>query len=366
MKRIVVAVCALSLMAGVVSCKKDDINNASSNEDTYTNPTYTEGVFQPGRHLASVLGNGVSQQWSWSATDPQQLTSITDYVNSGSYSFTYKGSGRLATSTYTAGGSTTSYSFEYDEGTLDRLTIRQNGNIAAVGTAGYSGGKISQIDYTDIASSLLLQYANAYLDMGLPTDANIHFTNPSLSDTYAWSGENVASEHFTGSFNGTVSLSQLSELAGDMISQTLGSYATTLLPLLVQYLGDSTQTFTATVDATVSNTFDNKYNPYRGFWGDGLMAQPQTLSANNVTSTTATGTVTLSVTLSLPTECPSALSQYSMLWNIVIGMINGQSFSQSYPINQAHTYTYKYNSIGFPTSCTNEGGEAYTYTYKED
>lgn len=362
MKRIVVAICALSMLAGAVSCKKDDLNP----DENYTNPTYVEGVFEPGRHLASVMGPGVSQLWSWSDTEPQQLLSISDLVNSGTYSFTFKGSGRMASASYTAGGNSIAYSYEYDEGTLDRITVRQNGNIAAVGTAGYAGGKITRIDYSDLSSPFLLQFANQYLGLNLATDVNIRFNNPSFSDTYVWNGENVTSENFVANLNGTITLSQLANLAGDAIEETLGSYASMILPLLVQYMGDSTQNINITINAAITNTYDNKYNPYRGFWGDGLLMQPQALSANNVTSSTVTGTTNMEVTLSLPTECPEILSQYATIWNLVVAMINGQTFSQDMPINVAHTRTYQYNNIGFPTSYTNENGETFTLTYKED
>ena len=82
MKRAIVALCALAFFAGMVSCKKDKNEEVipASNETGYENPTYVEGVFNPGRHLAAIVGPGISQQWSWSEGTPKQLTGISDVV----------------------------------------------------------------------------------------------------------------------------------------------------------------------------------------------------------------------------------------------------------------------------------------------
>jgi len=349
-------------MAGAVSCKKDP-----NPEDEYVNPTYVEGVFNPGKHLSTVVGPDVNEEWSWSNTDPQQLTGISDVAN-GNYNFTYKGSGRMASSTFTSDGSTLVCSYEYDEGTLDRMTIRLDGDIAAEGSVGYAGGSISRVDYSNISDDFIWhfirEYATELLNMDLST-ADLDFENPTLSDVYTWdSVKNVSQEFVTANISGEISLRDLVTIAGDMISGQLGPMAS-ILPLIVQNMGDSSFAVTISGDVNVDYAYDNKYNPYRGLWHKGISLQPMSLSANNLVSAHAMGNLRFEVVINLPEECPDFLSDYASYWSMFCMMFNGQTVGQDIPIDETLTRTYQYNAIGFPTSYTNQDGETVTFTYKD-
>lgn len=364
MKRIVVMMCAVALMAGAVSCKKDP-----KPEDEYVNPTYVEGVFNPGKHLSKVVGNDINEEWSWSNTDPQQLTGIADASSHTYYNFTYKGSGRMATSNINVDGTTITCSYEYDEGTLDRMTVRLNGNIAAEGTAGYAGGNISRIDYSNISGDLIWHFARSYASDFLGMDlsaADLEFTNPTLSDVFTWDeAQNVKQEFVTANISGEISISDLFTIAGDMLSDQLGAMGSLLLPLIVQNMGDSSFAFSVTGDVNVDYAYDNKYNPYRGLWYRGISFQPMSLSANNFTSVHAMGNLRFNVKISLPEECPAFLSDYAAYWSMIYLMVNGQTFGQDIPIDETLTRTYQYNAIGFPTSYTDQDGKTVTLTYKD-
>lgn len=371
MKRAIVAIIALAFLAGMVSCKKDKNEEIDpiGNETDYEDPTYVEGVFNPGRHISTVIGPGISQQWSWSETTPEQLTGISDVVNMTSYNFSYKGSGRMATSSYRGDDGTFAYSYDYDEGTLDELVTRKNGAVWLEGNVSHAGGKISRIEYDNLSSDFVRTMASRLLDRDLD-DFTFQLDDPSFVVDYHWNGKNVVSEDYQASVVGSMTLSQLTTLFEDGLSGgSLGSYAA-LLPLLIQNMGDSSYTYTVDVDATINYTYDSKHNPYLGFWGDGLLMKTKVLSANNVTSATISGSAHFvsSVVLHLPSECPSWIpSQYQAIWFIIQPFLNGMEIpvDRTIPLDQEQRYTYTYNSIGFPTEYTTEEGKTYKITYKE-
>lgn len=364
-KKAVVMICAAAMMAGAVSCKKDKVELV----DEYVDPTYVEGVFNPGKHLSTVVGGGVNQEWSWSGSDPQQLTGIADVADGLDYNFTYKGSGRMATSAVVVDGSNIVCLFEYDEGTLDRMSVRLNGDVAAEGAVSYAQGKLGRIEYSDISAGLIWhfvrRYASDYVNIDL-SSAEFDFENHTLSDVFTWSGAgNVSQEFVTTSLSGEISIRDLFAIAGNAFSEQLGSVGSLLLPLLVQNMGDSSFAFSVSSDVSVDYTYDDKYNPFRGLWYRGLSFQPMALSANNFTSAHAMGNLRLEVEISLPEECPEFLSEYASYWQMICLMVNGQSFGQDIPIDETITRTYQYNAIGFPTSYTDQDGETVTLTYKD-
>lgn len=371
MKRAIVALCALAFFAGMVSCKKDKNEEVipASNETGYENPTYVEGVFNPGRHLAAIVGPGISQQWSWSEGTPKQLTGISDVVNTQSYNFSYKGSGRLATSSYNADGNTFVYTFEYDEGWLDELNVRKNGALWYEGNASHASGHISRVDYFDLSADFITSMAMQLLNRDID-NVSFGLIEPSFSVDYHWNGENIASEDYSAGVSGRLSLMQLYNLFGDEISGgNLGSYAA-LLPLLIENMGDSSYFYTVDVDAAISYTYDSNYNPYLGFWADGLLLNTKVLSANNITSATLSGSVRFvsTITIHLPSECPAWIpEQYQAYWFIIQPLLNGMEIpiDRTFPLEQSQTFDYKYNSTGFPTEYTTSEGKTYTLTYKE-
>lgn len=371
MKRAIAALCVLAFFAGMVSCKKDKNEEIipSGNENVYENPTYVEGVFNPGRHLVTIVGPGISQQWSWNEGKPKQLTGISDVVNTQSYNFSYKGSGRLATSLYNAEGNNFAYTFEYDEGWLDELAVRKNDALWYDGSVSHADGHISRVDYSDLSTDFIASMAMQLLNRDID-NVSFGLIEPSFSVDYHWDGMNVASEEYSAGVSGSMSLMQLYNLFSDEISDgNLGNYAA-LLPLLIENMGDSSYFYTVDVDAAINYTYDTNYNPYLGFWGDGLLLNTKVLSANNITAANLSGTVRFvsTITIHLPSECPAWIpEQYQSYWFIIQPLLNGLEIpiDETFPLEQSQTFAYKYNSIGFPTEYTTEAGKTYTLTYKE-
>lgn len=367
MKKFIVALCGLALLAGLSSCKKDDPSTDEEPANTYADPAYVEGIFNPGRHIKSIVGPKMSQQWNWSGS-PLQLTDVTDVVNGESYSFSYKGSGRLGVSDIRNSEGTEQYTFTYDDGTLDSYEIRKNNKMMGRGSVCYAGGHISYITYSDIAANWMIEMSNSLFGMNMSTNTSIQFDNPMFTDRYTWNGSNVATESVEMDLDGTISLSELFDLFGDQMSGAFGSYSA-ILRLMVQAMGDSSYAFSITASANASYKYDSKFNPFRGYWGEGLITNPRALSANNVTSVQNTGSIRFqsNITIDLPSECPAWASAFSGAWGIIHMLLNGRSIpiDQTIPLSSTKTYSYSYNSIGFPTQVTDQDNNTFTYTYQE-
>lgn len=371
MKRAIVALCALAFVAGMVSCQKDKNEDVTptGGGNSYTDPTYVEGVFNPGNHLATIVGPGLSEQWDWSNGNPQQLTGISDVVMSTSYNFSYQGDGRLVTSTFRANDGSYAYSYDYDGNVLNSLAIRKNGALWANGRVSHSGDHVSQIDYTNLSTDFIKTMAGQFLNRDL-SNTSFSVDDPAFIVEYTWDGDNVTTDYIEAVMSGRITLSQLYDIFGDEISgSSLGQYAA-LLPLLIQNMGDSSYFYSVDIAVTTQYSYDKKYNPYRGFWGDGLLMNTKVMSANNITAVTSSGTAHFvsNVVLHLPAECPAWVpSQYQSYWFILQPLLDGMNIpiDQTIPLDKEQHFTYTYNSTGFPTSFTTEEDKTYTLTYKE-
>jgi len=368
MKKVLIVAFVLALMGGAVSCKKEEVKPiegpATDTVKPYEDPIYVEGVFNPGRHLATVVAGGHNEQWNWSATTPKQLTSITDPTMGATTSLTYKGSGLLASATQTSNGSTTKINFDYEAGgTLNSYTILLGGKSVATCNAGYSGGHISELNYRDVDVAYLAQIGG--IDLGSDFQVN----SLTMDDNFNWTGNNPVKETLAINLDGRISLRALDELAHDEIvnlfGSTLASVAEAFINLMVLNMGDSTYATTVSGSIASDYTFDDKYNPYRGLWYHGLTMQPASLSANNLLSTTTNGNLHVSIVFTMPAQCPSFLSDYSMYWSVIRMLIDGRELSRDIPYSSTETLTYTYDAIGFPTTCTDQDGLTTTYTYIE-
>ena len=359
MKKVFVAILALALLAGAVSCKKDDPTPADDpteegggNQDSDTEPSYQEGIYNPWRHITCLQNTGTNQQWSWNSGTPRQLTAITDQTSGESYTFTYKNSGLLATATHSEDGNSYLYTYSYDDGELDRYTIKKANTTMAEGEVSHNtSGKITSASYDNFHPELCLSMIGYDMD-----PANVTLTSSSYNVAYTWVGDNVSQVSESGSFAGKVAMSELIDYFGDELTSGISSYANIVM-LFLQEMGDEQVDYTVSVTRSTNYTYDTQRNPFRGFWGEGLMLNDYVLSANNCTASTAVGNGTFNsgITISLPEECPSWVpSTYQFLWSVIRALLNNKEIpiNRTIPLNKTLSYTYQYNDKGFPTSIT--------------
>lgn len=372
MKKTLIALLALALTAGAVSCKKDDSQIIPQDDPNTTGgdnePAYVEGFYNPGRHISSLVTDGETQTWTWDAGSPKQLVSIASAGTS--YSFTYKNSGRVATATRTGNGVSLVFTFNYDEDELDRYTIKQQGSadLLADGQISHSGGKISRIEYPSIAADMILDMVNIE---GINT-SDLQVKRASLATDYGWTDDNVTTTTDNGTVTGGITLGLIYQLAGDQLLANLGNlqnYAG-LIELILQNMSDEMIDFTVTLNNTTRYTYDAKHNPFRGFWGDGLLLNTRMLTANNCTGTVSEGNANFACTivLDLPLTAPAWVpSNYQTYWPILAMLVNGREFpvSRDLPLANETMCTYEYNAKGYPT-VINQDDTRSTVTYKED
>lgn len=359
MKKMMMAAMAVALIAGATSCKKDKDNDRPNGGEA----EYVTGIFNPSKHIKSVMGPEVAQNWSW---DGSSLSSIVDNVNQSNYSFTYKGSGRQGVVDYRDTEKSRRYTYSYDDGTLDNIEFREDNQLMYNGQAYYADGKLSHMNYTNLSTKFMLQTANQQLGLNLPTESTISMPNPSFTVDYTWSGDNITSEKINVTLNGTVGVQELFDLFGSQLGGGLGSYAA-ILPLIIQSMGDMTANFTITINRNEAYTYDSKKNPFYGFWGDGLLFNTQVLSKNNMLTSKTTGNVRFQsqIRITLPEQCPEWLSQYASMWAIVRAFLNNRELpvDQTLPLDNNQSFTFKYNGDNYPTQATDSDGQTFSYGY---
>lgn len=369
MKKILTVVCSLVLFFSAVSCKKDNPNGGNPSSDNNTAvPTYIEGVYNPGMHISSIMGPGRAQSWSWDNSNPKQLTSIRDVTNGSEYTFTYKGSGRWGVSSYTEDGVSHRLTYSYDDGTLDNFEVRQNDLLMTKAEVFYTAGHIGHISYGNLANKYLIQLVNKQYGLDLSTNSSIDLGHPSFTVNYEWNGNNVSSESIDVTLVGSMSLTDLYSLFESSFSNSgLGQYAG-IIPLIIQYMGDSVYDFTITMNTESAYTYDNKNNPFHGFWAKGLLFNTQVLSANNVLTQTVIGALRFqsSIAISFPQECPDWMpSSIASMWPIIRGILNNMRIpiDRTFPLDKSNSFTYQYNAQGYPTSVTDQDQVRYEYSY---
>lgn len=356
MKKIIVALCAFAMMAGAVSCKKDNEIDPIEEERV---PEYAEGVFNPVMQLSSVEQDGVAiEQYTWNGND---LTSIR-YNDGVTANYVYE-NGKIAKVTANMEGNE-EVRYLYNDNQLSNIeiyydatkamdmamqhneqnrisganiTVDMNFLSSLAGGLMGKGTAFENILGTEVAQSLVKMAKVAKKD-----NSKYALTNQSVTLALKWNGENVDTQYFAASLEVTLSSSDI-RMFGDAGLFEIPEELESILPL-IDMMGGLPFTFTLT--DTVAATYDNYYNPNYCNLGNILsmdMTSPNLFgifSLNNVVTIQHNGTLDLGMTF------------------------GGQTNSiMSYPIaNVYDEYSYQYNDKKYPTvKSTTEGDIHYIY-----
>ncbi|MBQ2508693.1 MAG: hypothetical protein II532_02875 [Bacteroidales bacterium] len=351
MKRFVISILALLIVAGLSSCTKEPSG------------TFDEGVFQPKYKISTIkLNNANFQTWNWASS---KLSGINDITNNATYSFSYTGNQLTNTQIAYADGSSQNIQYTYSGDYLTRVEV-YNGSRADISmTVNHNASdKISTVNI-DVSDAFLIEAGLSVMNgtfsfkMGaaryllsetafesLMTMAQLYavasknnakysIDNKHFSITYTWNGDNVATEAFAGNVNASVTV--------DDISQVIGS-SSPMISAILNYLdADAEYPLDINVERTTNYTYDDKGNPYWYCWTSGFDAQ--NLSKNNILTDNATGAGTGNITVTLPIV---GTSTYPI---------------QNVDLSHSLSYTYSYNKKKYPTQITISTGEVYELEY---
>lgn len=342
MKKVIVSLCALVLLASVLSCKKEK-------EEIEKVPVYAEGIYHPIMKIASVTQNGDTvQEWSWNGAN---LDSIT---NSDGRTMVYSYSGDYITKVSSNDNLSEEIVYLYSEGQMTKCEIYYQGALAVTLDMRHSDArKINGADIT-VDDNFLMTLAGSLLGKGSAFEkvvgrqaaesmilaarmsqtslaSKFSITDKTFSMSFQWEGENVVKQILGGVVNVTLSTEDL-ELFQQFIPEEYMQY---IQPLMLLMGGQVPIQFA--VNDTLTAIFDNKYNPLFCNWGE--MISSKTLSLNNMLSSEDNGAVTFSIV---------ALGQSTELFRR--------------PIYNSQEYSYEYNTDNYPTKVS--GTDEIVYTYK--
>ena len=345
MKKIAISLCALALMVGAVSCKKEKEEPRVENPV----PVYAEGIYHPTMKIATVSEDGEqTQQWIWEGDNLDKI------LATNGENVTYNFSGGYISSVATAGDRTEEIRYYYDDNhSFKSCEIYYDGNKAVTMVFSHSAaGKISRAEVS-IEDSFLLSLAGDLLGFGsgfeklvgrpaaesmimMAKIAHAQGTKFSVGEkvitaTVDWTGENVSKLMLNASVNLTIDTNDLN-LVRQFID--IPEEFLPIIQLAMAYGGGLP--LTLAVNDTISSTFDDNYNPMFCNWG--MMVSPETLSLNNILTQTNKGGVSVSV---------SMMGQTRELFNN--------------PMDDYTEYLYEYNDKKYPTRVSGDAEREYTY-----
>lgn len=343
MKRIIVTLFAVALMAGAVSCKKEKI------EPVDPVPVYAEGIFHPVMHIATVSEDGVlTQEWNWVGDNLDKITAPDGGVT------TYNYSGNYISKVSTTGDQAEELRYYYDENNkFTKCEIYYNGLQSIVMNLTHNAaGKVSGAEVL-IDDNFLLSLAGSLLGGGslfeklvgrqaaesLITMAKLQYAkNPKFSVgnkefgmTLEWNGENLSNQIINGNVSIILDTNDLNML--QMFVEIPEEY----LPMIQMVMAlQGGLPISLTINDTITCTYDTNYNPFFCNWGE--IFSHRNLSLNNALTMTNVGSVSISASL---------LGQTMDLYN--------------YPLNQYAEYEYQYNDKRYPTHVNSDSNIEYTY-----
>ncbi len=354
MKKILLALCAV-MMLGMTACNKDNgttepVNPSGGNGGGDNPPVQMptgDGVFNPAKRIVSIAVDGTTtEEWTW-ANDVVTTIATADengnMLETGWYEYDNY---RLASATTTLQDMPVEVSYTYNGDLLTMMSLYSGPmEVMSVVPTRNAAGKVSHL--TMDLNPVLLAMLSELFSGGIPdifglirpaqNAGKLSVDNSALAADLTWQGDNVSQIVFSAQIDGSVSLDEIRQMVN--LDSVAGSYAS-----MLSYLVDTTAIpLTITLADTASFTYDSQHNPFYGFLG---ALDPTTLSANNATVTTNSGTAMVTITLNF------GLMQLP--------------FTLPYPLGTTtETRTYTYDAAGFPTSFTNGEGSVTQYTYQQ-
>lgn len=344
-RNLMMAMFALSMLT-VVSCgdKEDENNNGGQQGGT----TVNEGIYNPACKIVEVKeNNSPVEHWTW--TDGK-LMKITPYYDgelseADATSFGYNSSNMIVRTT---GPENSQVDFTYNSSNqLAAVSAKQNGNeMIGMRAVRNSSGKIGkmEIDLSDEFVEMIIgsmmggedgpdYRAGAKAAKGL-TD------NVSAEANLTWNGDNISRSITNVTFGGNMSVSELSEMP--FFEALLSAYPTVQAALAM--LGNMQVPVEVAVCDTIDYTYETgKHNPRYGLF-EGEM-DFTSFSAAPVKTSVENGSVSFNVSLPVPgLPLPYVMKTAD---------------------NETASYTYTFNTAGFPLTCTDSEGGTTEYIYAE-
>lgn len=351
MKKLFIAVCALALMAGAVSCKKDKIEEEPNNPPALVTENLSEGIYQPAEKIASInIGDSINEEWTWGAKNLDRVT--TNGANL--LTFSYDGD---FVSKVTGNGEEWCYSYSNNKLSKGVLKI-DNNQVVEIVFSHNDDGKINsanlKIDTTFLMELLMgmigggeFPFANVLSRSTIESLAQMVKISAAVSNNpkfsmgsldlglnIVWNDDNVKDVVLNAGMVINIDTNDLNSIVNlGIIPEEYITVASTAIAISGGVLP-----LQLALNDTVSYTYDNNRNPFYCYLGNGI--DPRAFSYNNVTTENNHGAMTVSVTL---------FTQTMELFNS--------------PINESMTYNYEYNANGYPKKCISD--ITTTYTYKE-
>lgn len=338
---------ALAMMAGVASCSKDEDNGNNGGDATVYVENMGEGLYQPKLHVSAFQSNGVDvNTFSW---DGNLLTKVTS--NGSDIALEYTPEGMLKSGSFQ--GSTYHYSYNGNQLVAARLTSGM-GLMTHIDVT-HGNGHITELSYDSVSTLYLIQLATPYINFGIKESAKYSLGDATITETFAWSGDNVSKHVMNGSITIGVAPSELNSVIsiGSLIHSYLeanypeianNQMLSGLIDQLIESIASDTREMPVDVQIVVEDTYsyDSQRNYLQYFWPMGI--QVTNLSANNPINIEQKVNLNATAHYSLP----SSLSALSFLLG---------SSTLDIPFNKeisatTESYTYEYNSYNFPIKVT--------------
>lgn len=347
-KSVMVALCAMSMLAMVACNDKEDENGGQQGGNT---PAVNEGVYNPAQKIVDIKENGgLSEHWTW---DGNKLMSMTPYYDGtldedNAVTFTYNSNGMITKVAEGDGGFETTVAYN-GSNQISSLTVNQDGEMMyAMSPVHGSDGKINKVNL-DLSDEFIQMLASQIINGGgmdfkaKAEPVKAVTDNVVASVNLTWNGNNVSRSIVNAVFSGSMSLSELAELP--MFAAMLEQYPTVQAALAM--LGSTS----VPVEITVADTMDYTYeagtnNPYCGLTtGIADMEFATYLSAALVKSSLENGSVSFNATLPVP--------------GLPLPYVTKTAD------NETVSFTYTLNAANFPQTCTGSDGSVIEYIYAE-
>lgn len=357
MKKLFIAVCALALMAGAVSCKKDKIEEEPNNPPALVTENLSEGIYQPAEKIASInIGDSINEEWTWGAKNLDRVITNGDEANPLTFSY----DGDFVTE---VSGNGEKWCYSYSNNKLSKGVLKiDNNQVVEIVFSHNDDGKINsanlKIDTTFLMELLMgmigggeFPFANVLsrstieslaqmvkISAAVSNNPKFSMGSLDLSLNIVWNGDNVKDVVLNAGMVINIDTNDLNSIVNlGIIPEEFSTYIS-MARFAMAFTGGAVPLELALND-TMSYTYDNNRNPFYCYLGNGL--DPKAFSYNNVTTENNHGAMTVSVTF-LPQQ--------------TLELFNS-------PINESMTYNYVYNDNGYPTKCISD--ITTTYTYKE-
>lgn len=337
MKKIIAIVCAAAMLS-LAACHKDK-NEPNNNAEE----PQREGVYNPSAKISAVHYSDSSREdevWMW---EGNQLVAVEPGVD-----FTYS-NGRVSTIYMSLMGVGAEVELNYGSDKLIYAApIHVMGMEATtVQVRHNSQKKVDRLSFEldnmmmNAVLQLLMDFINSDSNGGIlpflhPAPASKATIDSNLTKVdILWTGENATRALINAKINMTTTLN---ELPRELIESQLGE---TITELALAMIGDTPLPVTLSIADTIDYTYDDHNNPLKGYLG---AIDISALSNNNVETSNNHGAASITANIS----------------------VFGSSYplSYSYPIEIGYTsYTFQYNSNGYPTRKTDQDGNITEYTY---